>query len=687
MCLSSGRDAILIDYTGSNFVSLNGHTHFEPHQAAPVGWYKTAEIDKGETLQPIVMAGVQLVMFGAPAEPIDYEQEFLPERATLITTLRFRYGIKLRITSFVTYGDGIWCERVEVLESDDRYEASLALRLNAPMLGSKLAEFPRGALASFDKSGENGISFTYASGKYSGHGVLRASRRFDKFNLRKELSEKSFAEGIYENVRVGFAVSRTMIALSDSDAVDEAALCERAALGFDTIFAEHEREWREYFSSSDAILPNDELTYIYNLSRYVVRSYQHPDSGFFALGMQPNHWHGAIYCSWDAMFPNEAALATGNVELCEKYLDAYLKIAPECYSAVAELGYPGISFPGWNTLAGKFFGGRSFEEWIVNFKPMFSAYFLHSLYRVYLFAPSVDIEKYRAIATDVIKFWLARLVHKTDEGNYVITSIKDGAETGCDVSVDTATQLDYAKAFQYVGRMYGIDEYEKIGDNMLRSLELNRRDDGKLAAFLGSPFAASVVQTYYYTDEDRLYSPTTLRASVEDMKTPFGLENEVAAEEYRHWPWNDMWAARGFVLAKENELARERILHMSYGASSLGALPEKIRLDGFPINYWYSSMHSQFICAALDGFAVYKDGALLLCYGYGAEDEVACRRIRVATGLEVSLKTKNASLTSLEIRNATSVGITVGLQLCSAFSADIPSEITLAPNQTYSYTK
>ncbi|MBR3943341.1 MAG: hypothetical protein IKJ55_08275 [Clostridia bacterium] len=37
LILANGKDGVLINYDGSNFVSKNGHTHNETHQGAPFG--------------------------------------------------------------------------------------------------------------------------------------------------------------------------------------------------------------------------------------------------------------------------------------------------------------------------------------------------------------------------------------------------------------------------------------------------------------------------------------------------------------------------------------------------------------------------------------------------------------------------------------------------------------------------
>ena len=683
MSMASGRDAVLVDYGGSNFLSMNGHTHFEPHQGAPVGWYKAANMHKGEALQPIIMAGVQVVLFGAPAEPVSFEQSFIPERATVSTVLKFRCGIVLRITSFFTYGDSIWCEKVEAIHIPDGLDVKIAFRLHEPVYGTALGRFPRTASIDFESLSANELDFSYDIGCYTGRGSLVASADFANISL-----QKSCIDGYYYDIKSGFCVSRAMIVLGDNERhTTYAELKSKASLGYDELYKSHLSDWDNYFSTSSVSLENKKLEHVYNLSRYLMRAHQHPDSGLIALGMQPNHWGGALSCSWDSEFSHDALLQCGNFKEAEAYTDSYLRLSAEGYEAVRNHGLEGLSFSGWTNILGDFAGMRDFDEWVLDFKPMFSAYAIHAVYKEWKKNPYAEVLKYKDICVDVLKFWLCHLVNKGSDGLYYLAQIKDGGESGVDASIDSFTQLDFAKAFLYVGEMYSLPEYTDIGRRMLLALEMNRRPDGYLASYKGSPYRFVSPLNYYYTYQDGLVSEEKLMDMIDGMKTPWGMDNELAAEEYRAWPWYDSLSARAFVLMKNSARASEHLLNSVRITSSLGALPEKVRLDGFPIGYYYTSPHAVAVSAVCEAFALLKgDSELLIGYGFNSESgSFSCSNIRTARGICVSVSVEDGALKKLEISNFSKKEINIALSINPVISAEnIPSLLTVKPGEKLS---
>ena len=294
MCLGNGRDAVLVNYDGSNFVSLNCHTHNVPHEGSPCGWYKMANLTKKDTQYPVIMAGIQIIQYNAPAEPTNYEQEFIPQNAQLVTTLSFRYGLKLRITSFMTK-DSIWCERAEVVEVPEDSEYGFAFRVNEPFFASGCYyhdfEYPRDV----DFVGEgNVISFDYKIGNHSGRGALISSKPFTRFERRdeREWNNPRNIEGYFDLLKKGDVFERAMICLGDNeDYITYDELLQKAKTGVSALEKEHVAEWNAYYGDVKITLPDQKLNYLYNVSRYVPRAYQHPDTGLIGLGMLPNHWN------------------------------------------------------------------------------------------------------------------------------------------------------------------------------------------------------------------------------------------------------------------------------------------------------------------------------------------------------------------------------------------------------------
>lgn len=681
MCLCGGRDAVYIGYDGSNFVSHNGHAHMEAHQGAQTGWYKSASKKAHDFTQPSVMAGVQVHLFGAAVVPTSFEQEFVPEDATLYTTLTFRAGIKLRITSFFTYGDCIWGERVEILEMPEDIEPEIGFRVTNPFLSERL-NFLREAKCDFSEGAKNEIPFTFKTGEHCGRGVLIAHRDFDKFNISKsEFADQCYGQGLYSGLRAGDAISRTMICLGDNeDHISYEELVKRARLGFEALHIRHKALWNGYFSTCQLSFGDEELDYLFKFSRYLAKACQGEDSGIVTLGMMPYHWRGAASCAWDEEMVHEAMLVTGNFAESEHFTRQYLRQAPEGYRILREKGLPGVAFTGWNSLLGEFCGHRPIDEWITTFKPMFAIYAVIAIHNEWKYDPAFDAEEYRQIAVDVLKFLLSGLVRKGDDGLWYISDVKDGNETGVMASVDTSTTLKFAEGFLSVGEMYGLSEYTEIGESMLKALEGNRREDGMLLASRNSPYLSSVIEYFR-----RFYKKLGLDISFVDkmkdlMRTPFGYDSQIGTEEKLHWPWYDSWAMRAYTVAKMPGAVSEHMAHCLFGRSSLGALPEFIRMDRVGIGYYYTTPHGSLITALAEAAAVVDaDKTLLLGYGLSEKYKTLhARGICVEGRLRVSLDIEDGTLTYLEIENLSGNDVSIKAELNPEIKCVFPlSTITI----------
>ena len=687
LSMASGRDAVLVDYGGSGFLSLNDHTHAEGHQGLILGWYKSAHKTAASCdFYPIINIGVQIYIHGAPAEPTFYEQQFVPEEATVYTTLSFRYGLKIKISSFFTYDTGVWCERVEVLEKKSEEDFTLAFRTMLPWYPLRIGGNVLKSETVFTERGNNGINIAYTHKEFRGKGTLVANRPFDTYKSG-EFAGANYLEGVYNTpLKVGDVYSRCSVLLGDNENhISYEPLIALAERGYDVNFAEHKAFWAEYFATSSLETSDEKVNHTYKLSRYLNKAHQHPDSGVVTLGMQPNHWTGAICCSWDEEFSHEAFLTTGNIKESLHFTEQYYRQAQVGYEVMKKCGYPGIGFTGWTTLVGEFCGHTSIDEWLTDFKPMFSAYAINSIYNQWHYDKSFDSEKYKSITTDVLKFWLHRMVYKADDGLYYLKKIKDGGEMGVDADVDTFTQILFGKAFSYVGEMYNIEEYSDIGKKMLLALEGNRLPDGNMALFRGSKDNAEILINYYYIYDDGIISPEVFERQLQTAKTPFGIDNNIPTEEYRHWPWNDSFALRAHILNRRADLAAERIAHMTYGASALGVLPEKIRLDGFPVGYYYTSPHGLFVSSLCESFAVMRGkDTLLLAYGFTKETATAsCQDICTAGGIKVSMTLKEGRLGSLSIENTSDKEVEIKLDLNPEIEGNVPAYLTISSCGTY----
>ena len=689
MCLVGGRDAVYIGYDGSNFVSHSGHAHMETHQGAQTGWYKAASKGAFDFMQPSVMAGIQVKLYGAYVVPTSYEQEFLPEEATLYTVLTFRCGLKLRISAFLTYDSCIWGERVEILECPEDASPEIGFRVCKPFLSEKL-RFMREADCEFLSAEGDRITLTYKTGEYTGKGALIASRPFDKTHISdSQFADQCYAEGSYLGLKAGDVISRTMILLGDNEAhVTYDDLVFAASRGFDINFSEHKALWNDYFSTAEISLGDEKLDYEIKFSRYLLKACQGADSGIVTLGMMPFHWRGAASCAWDEEMVHEAMLMTGNTVESRHFTAQYQKQAEDGYRILGKLGMPGVAFSGWNSILGEFCGHRPIEEWLTTFKPMFTVYSITSIYNQWKYDKQFDTEPYKQIVRDVLKFLLYRLVKRAEDGEYYITDVKDGYETGVLVSVDTFTTMTFAGAFIDAYKMLGDPEYLAIGESLLKGLEGNRRPDGIIMAAKDSPYPSNAVEYFRKYYGVIPLEVSALETNLSELKTPFGYDSLVGTEEKRHWPWYDSWTARDFIVAKLPERASEHIAHLTYGCSSLGALPEFIRLDGVGIGYYYTTPHGSMVSAACEAVGVVSNHSeLLLCYGLSGKNiNIKSRGIHLEQGAVLDVNVEKSQLISLRIKNEGNSVFRMPLSLNPhVMSGDLPAEVFLTPGEEYVY--
>lgn len=692
MLLGSGRDGVLVDYVGSNFLSLNPHTHNVPHEGSPCGWYKMANLTQKDTQYPVVMAGIQIMQFGAPAEPTFYEQEFIPQKATVETVLDFRFGLKLKITSFMT-SDSIWCERAEVLELPADKEYGFAFRVNEPFFasGCYYGDFTYPCDFNFSAS-ENVISFDYKIASHSGKGALVANKPFSSIKRRdeRETNNPRNIEGYFENLKKGDVLERAMICLGDNEThTTYEELLQKAKSGVSALEREHIAEWQSYFATSSVSLPDQRLEYIYNVSRYISKAYQHPDTGLIALGLLPNHWKGGVWCSWDAEFVHSALLSCGNFKESSLYADSYVLTAPENYEAVKKCGFKGVAFSGWTTVTGKFIGHTTLEEWLMSFKPLFCAYSIFAIYNEWAINPKAITEKHLKIAEDVLAFWLDKIITEKD-GLYRVIDMKDSAEMETVVSLDSKIQSTIAKAFLYVASMTGKEEYKKIGQGMFAALEENRREDGILADWKGSPFNDLFIWCYRFLSCDNLITPQALDELMQTLKTPWGYDVTVASEEYRHWPWYVSISIINYVLSKNPQKAMENVKKLTYSTSPLGAFPEKVRLDGYKVNHWYCSPHGLCVSSLNAAFAHSAEQNKIILLGGFTKDygSFECRDLFVNGGFKVSLKVSNGEPVYLKIENTSDTQREVELDINPDFYIpDQYKRITISAKSVFCFEK
>lgn len=162
------------------------------------------------------------------------------------------------------------------------------------------------------------------------------------------------------------------------------------------------------------------------------------------------------------------------------------------------------------------------------------------------------------------------------------------------------------------------------------------------------------IGSYYNSLPDAISSLAVIEKYIydPDIRTPWGFGHPSPMSGYREWPWSGAMLAIAIAHNTASK-AFPYLTHCAKYASATGALPEKIRIDGYSINYYYSSTHGVFAWAML--FALChtdKDGSLRLLFGLdGSWKKLDFHGIRAMGGLEVSAEIRDCMVVSMKIIN------------------------------------
>ena len=678
MLLSNGRDAVLVDYSGSMFGAINGHSHFEPHQGTPCGWYKVANSCKtpSKVIQSVVACGYQVIMNGEVCEPKDFCQEFDPKRAVLSTKITSFGGCELLVESFLN-DESVLVERYQFVHVPENRDVDLTLLLFKPdsmATAVALRTVPKFEIV--EAVGPDTMAFSYEIGEIQGYGAAYCDKPGASI-VTGAWGSKVF---LFKNIKSGWTVTR-YLTVSDStetagfkQAVD-ARVSSCSERGIEKVKDAHINVWGSYFASSDVRLPDKEFEYIYNLSRYVTRAHLHPETGGFTDGMLSNLWGGGTYVPYDAWYLHQASLLTNNIESADKHLDYYVMQYAGALRTAVEIGVPGAGFSGWATCFGEH-KGNDVKDYLLHLKPCMAGFIALVFYWQWKYAGTLSEEK-RDVLKDVMKFVMKFVV---DKGEWAeIAPCMAGNESAVDVKNDSMTCLTFAKAFAGAAEVFGDGGFKAISGKLYKGLERNH-ENGLLQPFPGAWYRTGFQIWAYLCNLPEGIDTTSVYQALEFCRTPWGYDSEQPSEVYRDWPWIASRAVVCLANMKDPEKAFATLLHQTKYVSSLGAIPEKIRLDGYPIGYWYSTPHGLFIWATVAALAnVGPGGELRLLWGLdGTWKDLSFRDLRLPGGIAVSASVVDGKITRVNVFNLGRDAKEIHLDINPLYDASsVPSRIHL----------
>lgn len=627
--LANGNDALLLNHSGAMISGVTGHTHNEQNQGAICAWYKQEQRERTGLLQPLVIAGYQVEIGGEVCEIIDFEQEFCPAEATLTTLARFRRGTELRISAFLS-DSGVLALHFEVLKAAaDLALAFLLLSPNSVHGTLTPHTCPKREFTPVP----DGLDFSYEFDGIRGGGVLRSDRTG---GVPREYIG-TIGMGIrYAGIASGWC-GTMYVSCADAPALP--------VTDYADLRAKHLAGWRAYFAASSVALPDAELQYAYELSRYLMRANMHA-SGALPAGQLPYLWHGGICVPFDAEVMQHALLQGNNFAEARHHLDFYLdRFASGCELA-REIGLKGFAFSNWSDVFGSHLGGDLKFE-LLKRKPLMIAIIgiAAGNCRRYSEGDDPDAVKLLLGCADFIESGFVR------DGK--IVACIAGNESDVEVERDSMMLATSCRLFELASELCGDARRGRLAASLRNELEKNRAANGVLMPYSGADYTAGEMTLLHYLIADAA-DASGLAASLKALETPWGIDNDQPSEVYRHWPWNDCLYARSFACAGDGKSAFPFLKRWFDHAASSGASPEKIRLDGYPIGYWYPTPYALYLLALYAALADFDAaGKLKLLYGFDGEwRELSANEIRLPGGLAVSLRVSGGKLEELSLFNA-----------------------------------
>jgi len=674
MLLANGRDAVLVNYSGSMMSGSPDHSHNEQYQGVLCAWYKIAHGGmRDENIRPIVQSGYHLLCNGEYYAVDCYEQSFDAAHAILTTKIGAS-GFSLVIETFIS-DESVLTEHYEIIDvPEGRNE--LEFFVSAPSPGLYPLILPAMS-AKISKHKESGlIGYDYKIRGIAGSGFLLADRRPDKIS----------ADGIsFSNLKPGDGITKYLLMLDETDHKPYKKIGLRTVEDLRTKTykqnrSRHAATWEKFTGKSRISVPDCDLQYLYDLSIYVLKSHQHPATGCMTAGMFPPLWRGGGIFGYDSYYMQQAMLRTNHAPESGKLIDFWKLCSGKARGFAMDIKKPGMFFPWWSfTPLG-----------VANVWPEEKRLFEKHLDTCVV---PLEILRHYETAGDTrmlaaawplvegcIDFLLAETVIELDDEAIVKTI--QGANESTAVSNDSFTAIVTAKVLDMaisaapsIGKKVP-ERYGVIMQKLRVGLARNYKD-GVLMPFRGAqkPLCIPLMAAVWNLPECVDYK--SVKASLEQTKTIWGLEAGMPTQKYKDWPWFHFRAAiASSFLKKGNALS-----HIYDGMkcnSALGAFPEKVRLDGYPIAYWYSSVHALFVFAVNSFLVNEADNRInILQHLPSTWKDVEFQNLRVPPGLLVSAGMKNGRLSLVEVMNDTERLIKATVSIPSRFLPGAPKSASI----------
>jgi hypothetical protein len=663
--LGNGADSVFIDYSGSMHC-LGTHLHTEQHQGVICGWHKGPHRDFQKPILPLLQSTYTLFSGSNSYEIGSFDQHFDPQSAVLTTKAETAF-CKFSVETFLT-SDQILVEHYVFEKVDAEVNPAIGFNLHVPFNFFRGLSSAGQCDCTFNVSESNKtIECSYSIGGIDGFAtmLIDCPDGTHQTGVARFGIEQGANQGRCLQTSLGATgtiLTRYLILLDETDTPHYRQELERRianikSSGYQAILAAHHREWTEHEAQSKVSLPDSRLQYLYDLGFYLIKSNQHPETGTISLGNYPALWGGGVSCA-DICSPR-SYLAGNRINEVQKFLEGYVQGLPLARRYAQEFGAEGAYFP-W------FANNRGVSlDWSSPLDSPHHERFNNALIPIYVWdlyrytGDSEILRHFWPILQEPIDFLLSSTVDET-ENDACISAVEGLYEADAPFKNNLGHLLPLIKALEVLldaGKILDRSLPSRYVRILGKLLESRERDYGGHEIAHNAITTLELLTVSLYLLPELCFSPETLDLMLEDRQESLGLAT--ARGPYRNlvWPEEEFKAALVFAHMGRGEEAFQHLENGAVFSTSLGIIPEKIRPDGYPINYYYLLSQSTYIVVLQSMLAFERDGLKLLPAIPAHWTELAFDNLRVSPGVLISLRLEAGKVHYLKLRNAT--GITV----------------------------
>ena len=676
MCLANGVDSMMIDRLGSGDSSENDYGTPLSWQRSR-GWFKA---DRRVQTRDAYDFGILFPLFEFTSLPMldgeravarNCRQYFNPRKATLTSSYDQRDNesegwLRVKVTTFLTQQHAL-VEHYELLETPSSGAAIVFLLNSPPQVAPHCYERAiKMDTANLEvESKKSLMKYHYTLGKFQGG----AWSWFDceaGTGGHTEKKEDVFVHGELQTrvLHGGESFTRYLVAIDNDDESDYGEALERAIrecreLGYERLRERHEKEWRDYFAASQVEIPDRGIAYVYDMSRYRMRSLLHP-SGFLPAGGLPYLWQGLMF--WDSCLAVAAWLGCGNAQEAGKvlaHLETYMedarKLARRLSARGARLEWTvGITEFVRTDPIGPEPEGETYSN----------AVWAHAIYTYFQYTQDIRfLEEHFHIMEEYLLFLVGYTLQ--EQGDHFIVRTAEGIDESATPRVNDTHScavilralMDYREAARILKRDPAIARLGEIISKLRVGLNRNVDASGVLQSFEGGrlPHRGSLIFDLF---PDHPALKPTLTKMMENYDPEMKLYNFLGCITHfplKSFPWESYHAVRDLACGGDPRAAA-LLQNTVESVNCFGGIPERVWYNGELFKNWFGTAPAAMVWA-VNGMLTNANGSTLHILSAGAQRawaDVKFENIHAGEGLVVSAQVHGGQLISLDIVNLSS---------------------------------